>query len=203
MKSRIVKVLAVIGAVAVIAGFAGAVVGIGMLRAGLSARPTPSGFEERVALALRAWAIPARYQTMTNPVTADETILRGAMEHWADHCATCHGNDGSGQTEIGRNMYPRPPDMRAARTQRMSHGQIYYVINQGIRLTGMPAWGKPGDDDRESWALVAFIRRLPSLTSDEVESMKAMNPVPASEVTAKREEDEFLNNGSQAAHDGH
>jgi mono/diheme cytochrome c family protein len=85
----------------------------------------------------------------------------------------------------------------------MSDGEIYYVIDQGIRLTGMPAWGKPGDDDRESWALVSFIRKLPTLTPAEVEAMKAMNPVPARAAQAKQAEDTFLDDDNSDAHAGH
>ena len=60
----------------------------------------------------------------------------------ADHCATCQANGGSGQTEIGQNLYPKAPDMRLPRTQNLRDGEIYYIINNGVRLTGMPAWGE-------------------------------------------------------------
>lgn len=140
---------------------------------------------------------------MKNPVAVSEEMLGGAMAHWADHCAICHANDGSGRTTMGRNMYPRPPDMRSPRTQQKSDGELYYVINQGVRLTGMPAWGTPGDDDRESWERVAFIRKLPTLTPSELESMKAMNPIPANVAKAKRDEEDFLNDEEPKGHKGH
>ena len=94
---------------------------------------------------------------------------------------------------MARLMYPRPPDLRAARTQDQTDGELYYAINQGIRLTGMPAWGTDGEADLDSWALVAFIRTLPELTPAQLEAMKALNPVPASVVKARQEEDDFLN----------
>lgn len=203
MKARIVKALAVVGALAALGTVAGVIVAWRMLAGGFGARGTPSAFEESVALKLRKLAVPGRYRTMKNPVAATDEVRRGAMEHWADHCAACHANDGSGQTSVGMNMYPRPPDMRAGRTQELSDGEIYYVINQGIRFTGMPAWGKPGDDDRESWALVAFIRTLPKLTSAEVEAMQTMNPIPARAFKAKKEEDDFLDDDKPDPHKGH
>jgi mono/diheme cytochrome c family protein len=190
--TRLTKYLAVLGAAFVVLT---AVVGgaaVLLLRQGISARPSPSGLEASVALWLRGLAIPGRYENMKNPVTANPEVIRTAMEHWADHCASCHANDGSGRTEMGQNMYPRPPDMRGKRTQSMSDGELYYIINQGVRLSGMPAWGTPGDNDRGSWELVAFIRRLPSLTPAEIDAMKAMNPVSASQVKAKQDEDAFL-----------
>lgn len=203
MKARLVKVLAVIGALAVLGGLVGLFLAWRMVSGGLGARPDPSRLEEWSALKLRNLAVPGKYKRMKNPIAVDDEALKGAMAHWADHCAICHANDGSGGTTIGRNMYPRPPDMRGPRTQRLSDGEIYYFINQGIRLTGMPAWGTPGDDDRASWELVAFIRKLPTLTPAEVESMKALNPVPASAAKAKREEDEFLNDEEPKDHKHH
>lgn len=204
MKARLVKVLAVIGAVALLAGVVALIAAWRMLAGGFGARATPSAFEERVALRLRKLAVPGRYRAMKNPVALDDDGRKRAMAHFADHCATCHANDGGGDTAIGRNMYPRPPDMRADRTQGMSDGEIYYVINQGVRLTGMPAWGEPGDDDRASWELVAFIRALPSLAPRDVEAMKAMNPVPAAALKVKQDEDEFLKgDDSPHPHGGH
>ncbi|HEX2711678.1 MAG TPA: cytochrome c, partial [Candidatus Acidoferrales bacterium] len=86
-------------------------------------------------------------------------------------CATCHALDGNGNTVIGRNLYPRVPDLRDAVTQGLSDGELYYIISHGVRFTGMPAWGSehsPG----ETWQLVSFIRRLPSLSPDELKLMK-------------------------------
>lgn len=192
MKARLVNVLAVVGALALLAGLIGLFVVWRLLNSGFSARPDPSRLEAWAALKLRKLAVPSEYKGLKNPAALDDQTLGRAMAHWADHCASCHGNDGSGRTEIGANMYPRPPDMRASSTQDSSDGELYYVITQGIRLTGMPAWGTPGKDDRESWDLVAFIRRLPTLTPEEIESMKALNPIPASVVKDRQEEDDFL-----------
>jgi mono/diheme cytochrome c family protein len=203
LKPRLVKILAVIGAIAVVMGLAGGVFAIALIRRGFGARPAPSGLEERLALSVRSLAMPARYARMKNPVKVDAPVLEGAMEHWADHCAGCHGNDGSGHTTMGQNMNPRPPDMRGARTQQLSDGQLYYVINQGVRLTGMPAWGQSGDGDLASWELVAFIRTLPSLTPAQLDRMKAMNPMPASAVKQRQEEDDFLNDEKPHEHKGH
>jgi hypothetical protein len=61
--------------------------------------------------------------------------LREARAHFADHCAICHANNGNGQTPIGRNVYPKAPDLRASDTQTMSDGELFYVIRNGIRFT--------------------------------------------------------------------
>jgi len=117
------------------------------------------------------------------------------MAHYADHCAACHANDGSAETQIGLGMYPRPPDMRQPATQTLTDGELFYIIENGVRLTGMPAWGtgKPEDAD-ETWHLVHFIRHLAALSDEELEQMKTLNPVPPSE-SQQLEEERFLKGG--------
>ena len=75
----------------------------------------------------------------------------------------------------GKTMYPRPPDMRRKETQAMSDGELYYIIHNGVRWTGMPAWGN-ADNDPDSWKLALFIRHLPQLTPDEIHDMEHYNP---------------------------
>jgi len=127
------------------------------------------------------------------PATAE--MLGQASHHWADHCATCHANNGSGETEIGRNLYPKVPDMRLPETQSLSDGELYYIIRNGVRMTGMPAWGKAedGDLDHETWMLVAFIRHLPQLTVEEEKAMEQFNPKSAAEREEEQQEEDFLN----------
>jgi mono/diheme cytochrome c family protein len=147
-------------------------------------------------------AIPSGARNLANPVPRSQEAVREGMQHFADHCATCHANNGSGDTDIGRNLYPKAPDMRAAGTQNLSDGEIYYIIENGIRLSGMPAWGKSDDpNDEESWKLVHFIRHLPSLTAEQEQMMRQWNPVSPQERQGEREEEEFLNgSGSTAPH---
>ena len=190
MRAKISRAFSILGALAFVLG---ASVMMMMMRQGFSARPDPSALEARLATAARSFAVPARYRNLKNPVASDSKVLEASMAHWADHCASCHGNDGAGANSMAKMMYPRPPDLRAAPTQGQTDGELYYAINQGIRLTGMPAWGTDGEADLDSWALVAFIRTLPELTPAQLEAMKALNPVPASVVKARQEEDDFLN----------
>ena len=95
----------------------------------------------------------------------------------------CHGNNGSGKTDIGQNVYPRAPDLREQETQRLSDGELFYIIRNGVRFTAMPAWGDdPPEDDRHSWILVHFIRHLPEITEQELEEMKPFNPISQREI---------------------
>jgi len=150
--------------------------GWSIIRHGLSAHDEPSAFEAFAARAARSLALPASYKSLKNPYPPTPESLREGLEHFADHCAVCHANDGSGDTEFGRNMYPKPPDMRRAETQSRTDGEIYYTTEHGIRLSGMPAFGeKNRTDDESTWKLVLFIRHLPKLTPQEIELMKEIN----------------------------
>lgn len=170
-----------------------------ILHQGFSTRTSPGAMESSLAIIMRNAAIPSRYRTMKNPVTETPEVIHEGMAHWADHCATCHANNGAGDTMYGKTMYPRPPDMRRKNTQKMSDGQLYYTIKNGIRLTGMPAFGDPGDDDIDSWKLVAFIRHLPQLTEREDAEMEHLNPKGPEEWQEEMEEEQFLNGGKATA----
>jgi len=150
------------------------------LRHGISARKEPSPTEITVARALRHMAIPKLAREDENPWkdVATPDVMKDAREHFADHCAQCHANDGSGNTEMGKYLYPRVPDMRLPATQNLSDGELYYIIRNGVPLTGMPAWGEPHtDQDDESWQLVLFIRHLSHLTPEETKDMESYNPI--------------------------
>jgi len=173
-----------------------AVVGIivyGLTRRGLSTRAEPTRAEAFLARSVRRLATPATLRTMPNPVEKTTEVLDDAMGHFADHCATCHANDGSGDTAIGRSFYPKAPDMKASATQSLSDGELFSIIENGIRLTGMPAWGDgTPEGERASWSLVHFIRKLPTLSAEEVERMEALNPKTPAEFREQEEARRFL-----------
>lgn len=163
-----------------------------LIRRGFSARDEPSSVEAFMARTMRNLAVPAKARDMRNPVPSSPEAIREGMAHFADHCASCHANNGNGDTMYGRGLYPKPPDMQT-QTQSMTDGEIYYTIQNGIRLTGMPAFGsRARDDDASTWKLVHFIRHLPRLTPEEEAEMKQMNPRPPMEAQS---EDDFLSGG--------
>ena len=171
-----------------------------MVSHGFTARDEPSSVEAFVARRLRVFAIPAKARDLKNPIPPGPDVLSRSKAHFADHCAICHGNDGRGDTLIGRGLYPKPPDMTQSDTQQLTDGQIYYIIENGIRFTGMPAFGEEAgnDNDLESWDLVHFIRHLPQMTSDEVQEMKEMNPKSPSEQSKEEEIRKFLQGDDSA-----
>ena len=172
--SSVRTILQIVGGVAVLAVLAGAVyAGFFLTGSGFSAKEDPSQLEELIARRARALATPAGTKEMRNPLSETEEALAAARAHWVDHCVTCHGLDGSGQTSIGRNLYPKAPDMRAAATQKLTDGELYSIIENGIRFTGMPAWGAQHSAE-DNWHLVMLIRRLPKLSSEELKEMEKL-----------------------------
>jgi mono/diheme cytochrome c family protein len=139
---------------------------------GFSAREQPSWMERTMALNARKIATPADAKSLANPrqqQTAE--MIAEADEHFVEHCSICHGIDGRGDTNIGRNLYPKVPDMSQQDTQQLSDGELYYIISNGIRLTGMPAWGSE-DKPEAIWDLVSLIRRLPKLFPEELQRLQ-------------------------------
>jgi mono/diheme cytochrome c family protein len=165
---------------------------------GFSTRGQPSMVEHFAARAARHMAIPSAARNATNPIPFSPEVWSDARAHFADHCASCHGNDGRGQTEIGRNLYPKAPDMQLADTQNLSDGEIYWIIENGVRLTGMPAWGDGSGNDADTWKLVHFIRHLSHLTSEQLNEMESLNPKTASELEEERQDREFLEGTDRA-----
>ena len=159
---------------------------------GMTARSAPGAAEARIARAARHLLIPAGERARTSPEPATPEVIRSGMEHWADHCASCHGNDGRGDTPMGQGLHPRAPDMRLAETQQLSDGELFYIIEHGVKLTGMPAWGTGPDGEASSWHLVHFIRTLPRLSEKDLAEMADMNPRSPAEWQALEEERRFL-----------
>jgi len=164
-----------------------------VLRYGFSARDEPTRVEAALARTMRHWSAPSSLRGRKNPVALTPAVLAAARAHFADHCASCHGNDGKGTSALGALMYPRTPDMTQPGTQALSDGEIFAIIENGVRLTGMPAFGSGTPQSAaESWALVHFIRHLPRLTREEIAEMEKLNPKTPEEWKQMQDEAAFL-----------
>jgi mono/diheme cytochrome c family protein len=174
--------------------------GYRLFTTGFSAKTEPHAIEVFMARQIRHLAIPVEQRNASNPVAFSPDLLQEGLAHFADHCAVCHANDGSGKTPIGKNVYPKAPDLRLPDTQSMSDGELFWVIHNGIRFTAMPAWGE-GDpaQDKDSWKLIHFIRHLPQLTPEELDQMKALNPKTKKELEEEAAFDRFLEGDNAAA----
>jgi len=204
MKAKLIGVFVII--------FLGAVGALGwvwyqMFSTGFSAKTEPHALEILMARQIRHLAIPIEQRNAVNPIPFSVEVLKKARAHFADHCASCHANDGSGKTPIGKNVYPKAPDLKLRDTQSMSDGELFWVIHNGIRFTAMPAWGdSTPEKDQDSWVLVHFIRHLPQIMQEELEEMKALNPKTPKEIQEEAAFDKFLEGDETAvkkAAEGH
>ena len=177
------------------------VVGVAVLvrGRGISVHRNPFPLEEQIAKRTWRYLIPATARDAVNPAPNTAEAIAAGLEHFADHCAICHANNGSGDTIIGRRVYPQSPDMRQSGTQNLTDGELFYAIEEGIPFTAMPglAEGTP-KGELESWHLVRFIRYLPKLTAAEISRMERLNPKSPATEARDREIDDFLSGKSVA-----
>ncbi len=159
--------------IAALTGLVAATLGLVFIRShGFSAREKPAWYEVFLARNARRLASEPGASNLKNPIRATPLAIAEARDHFADHCADCHANNGDGKTQINAGLYPPAPDMRQSGTQQLSDGELFYIIKNGVRFTGMPGWG---GSDEDNWKLVLFIRYLPRLTPLEVDFMREMN----------------------------
>ena len=141
---------------------------------------------------------------MVSPIPLSPAILREARGHFADHCAGCHANNGSGKTPIGENVYPKALDLRQ-RKPRQCPMEKYFtssIMGFDLRPCLHGEKGRP-EDDRDSWKLVHFIRRLPQITEQELADMRALNPKSPHERQEEAEFDRFLQGDNVEVHSSH
>jgi mono/diheme cytochrome c family protein len=124
---------------------------------GLSARKKPSNVEYAIANFAVGLSIPAAAKKLNNPVTADTEVLAEARKYYEAHCAVCHADDGTGETALAAGLSPEVPDLHADHIQKLTDGEIFYVIKNGVRFTGMPGWDL---EDSGNWRLVSLIRQF-------------------------------------------
>src|SRR5689334_1586169 len=128
---------------------------------GFRARSTPAASEAYLARKIRNFAIPASERHSKTTLDATPENLQQGRELFIEHCASCHGMDGGARTQLGGNLYPRVPDLRATPTQTLTDGELHYIIENGVQLTGMPAFtDRHEGSPRAAWLLVLYVRNL-------------------------------------------
>ena len=155
MRSRIAWTVVVLAVV---------LIAIAVMRFNLSALPQPGAFETSVADRSKAFFIRRASQHGIPPRPPDlkASIDRGGSHYGLD-CSVCHSDDGRAQTPVGQWVYPRASDLTSKRVQDYSDDELFWIIQNGIRFTGMPAFGRVETPDH-IWDLVNYVRTLPSGT---------------------------------------
>lgn len=136
-----------------------------------SAEDPPSKMERRLAEFALNKSVARRAPNRKNPLPATPETLRGGLAHFRENCVICHGAPGVDPGEIGQGLNPGAPDLTLPRVQARTDGQLYWLVDEGIRMTGMPAFG-PTHGENELWQIVAFLRHLPEITEEEKAQLK-------------------------------
>lgn len=131
-----------------------------LMRFNLTALQEPGRFETLVANRVTHLMIRRASRQRIPPRPLDvKTSAAGGSASYNGECAMCHGSDGRSQTPIGQSMYPRAADLTSEQVQSFSDQELFWIIQNGIRFTGMPAFGKAETADH-IWNLVSYIRTL-------------------------------------------
>ncbi len=157
---------------------------LAVLTIGCTANKQPSKVETALANMAKDVVIPIEAEKLTNPLSATDEVVQQGEQIYMQDCGICHALDGHARTLLGRGMYPPAMDLTSPHVQHWSDAELFWIIQNGVRLTGMPAW-KSSVSDTDTWKLVHFIRSLPrSNASKEAQRASASKP-----VTAKSESD--------------
>lgn len=164
-----------------------------VLENGFGARDEPNFVDTLVARWWRRLAVPRDEAGARNPLPATAEVLARGKEHYAVDCAACHGSDGRAATRLARGLHPKPPDLTAAATQALQDGEIFWIIQNGVRLSGMPGFGDDSTErDQEAWEIVHFVRRLPRLSEEEIRQVAVLQPRSPREVAEAGRAARFL-----------
>jgi mono/diheme cytochrome c family protein len=135
---------------------------LGALLQGCSADKQPSQDETSLANAAKDVTIPLEAGRKQNPLPDTDEVVSQGQEVFLGSCAQCHGADGRGDTSVGRSMDPPAKDLDSPHVQHWSDAELFWIVQNGVRLTGMPAW-RSSISDNDTWKLALFIHKLPSL----------------------------------------
>src|SRR5271170_4703194 len=120
---------------------------------------------------------------MQNPLPATDEVVSQGQEVFLGSCAQCHGPEGLGDTNIGRNMAPPAMNLTSPHVQHWSDAELFWIIQNGVRLTGMPSW-RSSISDNDTWKLVRFIHNLPRL---DAASASTAVPSPAQAAISRQD----------------
>lgn len=166
------RLLALIGALAVAAAIGGAVYFFG----GFYSVAASEAHFDIVTWTLKTvrQASIARHSGGAPPGSLEDpaTVQAGARAYATRGCVTCHGAPGIGWEKFSEGMQPYPPDLKDVVAER-TPGQLFWVVKNGIKMTGMPSFGAIEVPDQEIWSIIAFIRKLPTVSEADYKAWSA------------------------------
>ena len=148
---------------------------LGTLMLGCTAHQQPSRAETALANMAKDVVIPIQAVHKNDPLPDNDEIIDQGRQIYLQSCAICHGADGHGETYLGRNMYPPAMDMTSPHVQHWSDPELFWIIQNGVRLTGMPSW-ESSISATDTWKLARFIHSLPRLDAMSTSQPQPVNP---------------------------
>jgi mono/diheme cytochrome c family protein len=143
-----------------------------------TAHKQPSKIETALANAAKDVVIPLEAQSLRNPLPSNDQVVQEGEQIYAQACGICHGTDGHARTDLGRNMYPPAMDLTSPHVRHWTDAELFWIIQNGVRLTGMPSWKSTISED-DTWKLVRFIQNLPRLSAAK-QVQRAIGPAAQS-----------------------
>lgn len=140
---------------------------LAILLSACTAAKKPSKMETTLANMAKDVVIPIEAQNLQNPLPPSKEVLQEGLQIFAQSCILCHDSDGHAQTKLGQAMYPPAMDLNSPHVQSWSDAELFWIIQNGVRLTGMPSW-KSILSETDTWKLVACIHNLPHLNASKV-----------------------------------
>lgn len=150
---------------------------------GCTADKRPTKVETTLANMAKDVVVPIEAESKPNPLAVNKNTLIEGRKVYLQSCAICHGTDGHGHTELGRGMYPPAMDLTSPHVQHWNDPELFWIIQNGVRLTGMPSW-KSTISKQDTWKLVNFIHDLPRA---ETQLAAITDPPPKSEPRRSQE----------------
>jgi mono/diheme cytochrome c family protein len=157
---------------------------LGAMLQGCTAGKHPSQDETSLANAAKDVAIPLEAGKMKNPVPETDQAASQGQEVFLGSCAQCHGADARGDTNVGRSMDPPAMDLTSSHVQHWSDAELFWIIQNGVRLTGMPSWKSSISED-DTWKLARFIHNLPRIDA------AASTPAPSQAQATVSAQDKY------------
>jgi len=150
---------------------------LGTLMLGCTAHQQPSRAETALANMAKDVVIPMQATHKDNPLPDTGEVINQGRQIFLQSCAICHGADGHGETYLGRNMYPPAMDMTSPHVQHWNDAELFWIIQNGVRLTGMPSW-ESSISATDTWKLARFIHNLPRLDATSTSASISTQPQP-------------------------
>jgi mono/diheme cytochrome c family protein len=177
------RFLALIGALAIIVGIGAAVFFLGGFYNVAATAEDPAIV--KWALIQTRTASINRHATDQPPANINDAqmVQAGAKAFDKHGCANCHGAPGVPWLKYSEGLNPDPPDLKKV-VDQITPAQLFWVVKNGINMTGMPSFQLAGAKDEEIWAIVAFIKKLPTVSETDYKAWTSPPTAPVAPAPA-------------------